>query len=241
MSGEAAGVPEDQAETSLPVPELPPTVLSDAQLSNAVLFLLKAGEGDEKNVEDAPFREISSPRKRAYLIALALTGVKVRAARVAGVSHNVMYTAQWQEDAQFKAAEAKAMALAADVLEAELHRRAVEGVVEPVGWYKGQAGGLVRKFSDVLLIFALKGALPDKYKDRMEVRGTLATLDLTRLTDDQLSRIANGEHPLAVLGSTLPGENEKALPAGIVGVVVEKAAQVKEEEEVTEPSADENT
>lgn len=55
--------------------------------------------------------------------------------------------------------------MAADLLEAEVHRRAVEGWVEPTGWYKGVPGGYVRRFSDVLLIFKLKGAL------RSRVRG----------------------------------------------------------------------
>ncbi len=43
----------------------------------------------------------------------------------------------------------------------------MEGVEEPVRWYKGEAGGMVRKYSDVLLIFLLKGLRPDKYKDRV--------------------------------------------------------------------------
>lgn len=55
--------------------------------------------------------------------------------------------------------------MAADLLEAEVHRRAVEGWVEPTGWYKDVPGGYVRRFSDVLLIFKLKGAL------RSRVRG----------------------------------------------------------------------
>ena len=58
--------------------------------------------------------------------------------------------------------------MAGDILEAEAHRRAVEGVEEPVGWYKGQAGGTVRRYSDVLLMFLLKGVLPERYKDRIE-------------------------------------------------------------------------
>ena len=50
-----------------------------------------------------------------------------------------------------------------------------------------------------LLIFLLKGALPDKYRERVDVRGTIANLDFSRLSDEQLDRIAAGEHPLAVL------------------------------------------
>ena len=60
---------------------------------------------------------------------------------------------------------------AADSLEAEARRRAVEGVEEPVGWYKGQAGGVVRKYSDTLLIFLLKGRRPELYRERFEHSG----------------------------------------------------------------------
>ena len=49
-----------------------------------------------------------------------------------------------------------------------LHRRAVEGVDEPVGWSKGKAGGTIRRYSDVLLMFLAKGVLPDRYRERVE-------------------------------------------------------------------------
>ncbi len=101
--------------------------------------------------------------------------------------------------------------MAADVLEAEAHRRAVEGVEEPVGWYKGVAGGTVRRYSDVLLMFLTKGALPERYRERVEVRGTFASIDLNRLTDEQLARISAGEHPLSVLSAAVP---KAALPSG---------------------------
>ena len=52
-----------------------------------------------------------------------------------------------------------------------MRRRAVEGVEEPVGWYKGEAGGVVRKYSDTLLIFLLKGRKPEMYRERYEHSG----------------------------------------------------------------------
>lgn len=186
----------------LTAPGLAPTTLSDEQLGQAVAYLLV--EAEKNGSPDAPFGEIKSLRKRAYLIALAMTGVKLRAAQVAGVSSRIMYGTEWQADEAFKAAEVRAQGMAADVLEAELYRRAVEGTVEPAGWYKGEAGGLVRKFSDVLLIFALKGALPDKYKDRLEFKGMVANIDLDRLSQAQLARLAAGESAISVLGAAVP-------------------------------------
>ena len=89
------------------------------------------------------------------------------------------------------------------MLEAEAHRRAVEGVEEPVGWYKGVAGGTVRRYSDALLIFTLKGLLPDRYRERKDVRSVLARLDVSQLSDELVARLAAGENPISVLAHVL--------------------------------------
>jgi len=74
--------------------------------------------------------------------------------------------------------------------------------LSPWGGYKGQAGGTVKRYSDTLLIFLLKGLKPEVYRERLEVRGTLGQIDFGRMTDEQLSRIAGGEHPWSVLAPT---------------------------------------
>ncbi len=100
--------------------------------------------------------------------------------------------------------------MAADVLEAEAHRRAVEGVEEPVGWYKGVAGGTVRRYSDVLLIFTLKGLLPDIYRERKDVQSVLTHVDVSQLPDELVARLAAGENPISVLAPVL---QQAELPA----------------------------
>lgn len=62
---------------------------------------------------------------------------------------------------------------------------------------------MVRRYSDTLLIFRLKGELPQKYAERVELRGGLATLNLDALPDELLERIARGEHPMSVLASAV--------------------------------------
>jgi len=59
-------------------------------------------------------------------------------------------------------------------------------------------------------IFALKNF---GWTDRQEVESTgwLASIDVTRLSDDQIQRIRNGENVMAVLGTSPP---IRALPAG---------------------------
>ena len=56
-------------------------------------------------------------------------------------------------------------------------------------------GGYVRECSDTLLIFLLKGLRPEKYRDRMEVRGSLAQIDIDKLPDDVIQAIIDGTHP----------------------------------------------
>ena len=131
-----------------------------------------------------------------------------RACKVAGVGRSSHY--EWMEaNPEYLRAFEDAQEDAADNLEAEVYRRAVKGVRKPIGWYKGVAGGYVREYSDLLLMFVLKALRPEKYRERVDVRGSLATIDLNRFTDEQLARVSAGEHPLAVLNTPaaalLPG------------------------------------
>ena len=65
---------------------------------------------------------------------------------------------RWRaEDKKFAAEWMQALSEACDVLEEEARRRAVFGTMEPV-YFKGEAVGTIRRFSDVLLIFLMKAA-----------------------------------------------------------------------------------
>lgn len=57
-----------------------------------------------------------------------------------------------------------------DEVDAEIRRRGIQGVDEPV-FYQGAICGSVRKFSDLLLIFRAKALMPEKYRERHEVTG----------------------------------------------------------------------
>lgn len=91
-------------------------------------------------------------------------------ATLAGIGRQSAY--DWRrDDAEFAAAWDDAVDQAADRMEREALRRAVEGVDEPV-YQGGELVGYVRKYSDTLLIFLLKAARPEKYRERAEVRQT---------------------------------------------------------------------
>ena len=78
---------------------------------------------------------------------------------------------RWCErDPDFKVRYQAAQEQAAIILEDEAVRRAHEGWEEPV-FQKGEQVGVVRKCSDVLLIFLLKGLKPQKYRERVEHSG----------------------------------------------------------------------
>jgi len=74
-------------------------------------------------------------------------------------------------------------------------------------------------YSDFLMGLMLKGHVPDRYADRMELRGALANLDLARMPDWVIARIAAGEHPMAVLASPPDAQKpgELLLPPGSGG------------------------
>ena len=67
-------------------------------------------------------------------------------------------------------------------------------------YYKGEVVGTIRKYSDTLLIFLLKGALPEVYRERYEISGGNKPLRVEsdpgreKLADDTLKAlIAFGE------------------------------------------------
>jgi hypothetical protein len=113
-------------------------------------------------------RTIRTPEKRAaFLSALADCGNVADAARQAAIARNALYL--WKrDDSEFAAEWEAALIAGGETLEEEAVRRARDGWDEPV-WYKGEQVGIVRRYSDTLLIFLLKGLMSEKYGDRKKV------------------------------------------------------------------------
>lgn len=104
-----------------------------------------------------------------FLEALAGTCNVVKACKVARVGRQTVY--DWRDtDPKFAEAWLKAKDQGADVLESEAVRRATVGTKKPV-FQGGKRVGYVQEFSDTLLIFLLKGAMPKKYGDSMTHKG----------------------------------------------------------------------
>jgi hypothetical protein len=106
-------------------------------------------------------------------------GTGTLAAKAAGVSRKSAYE-HYRTQPEFAAEWEDSLNAAIEMLEAEVWQRA-------------------KKRSDLLAIFLLKAHKPERYQERYQQANL--NLNLNELTDDQLERIAAGEHPASVLAS----------------------------------------
>ena len=118
------------------------------------------------------------PKQRAFLGAYAACGNVCLAARLARCARSQHYW--WLKQPAYAEAFKDAHAEACDALESEVRRRAVEGVVRAV-YYKGEVVGYMREYSDTLLMFLMKGAMPEKYRDNVKMKKTGGAELLKRL------------------------------------------------------------
>ena len=102
--------------------------------------------GDEDRF-DLP--EITHPKKKAFLLAYINCGTIKSAAKAAGIERTTHY--YWLADPEYQQAFNTASLMAGQSLQDEAVRRAFKG-------------------SDRLLMFLLKGAMPDKYKERRQIQ-----------------------------------------------------------------------
>lgn len=105
--------------------------------------------------------------KQIFLMALEEHFNVSRAAKVAGCTRQWAYHER-KADPEFAAAWGEIEHAWVDAAEAEIYRRAVEGVDRPV-FYKGEIVGHVREFSDQLLVTFLKAHRPEKYREKQDV------------------------------------------------------------------------
>ncbi len=156
--------------------------------------------------------KLTPEKLTAFCAALAETGIVRRACDAIGMTRQQVY--QWRRDMPTFAAEwDEALKIGITALEDEAHRRAFEGVQEPLV-HKGQfiyqtedgfddddqpvrrirrdkdgqpLVATVTKASDTLAIFLLKAHNPDKYRDnsRVELAGQL---DLRHVADDEIDQ-----------------------------------------------------
>ena len=118
------------------------------------------------NMFHKPFMHWSSAKQEQFLSVLRQVGVIRRALETVGSCRSGYYYFV-KKNPEFLERVKAAQEEAAELLEEEALRRAKDGWEEPV-WFQGAQVGTVRKFSDSLAMFLLKGSKPDKYRERQE-------------------------------------------------------------------------
>jgi len=145
--------------------------------------------------------KLTRDRQKRFLEALAETGVVSLAAAIAGTSRTRVYELR-NKNAAFAKRWEDAEERAADALEAEAWRRAVDGVPEPLV----SAGKLVRdddslpiairRYSDPLMISLLKARRPERFKDRAVVEHDVSDRLADRLDAARLRALSQLAPPI---------------------------------------------
>ena len=147
-------------------------------------------------------RAVRSAKKKAFLSAYKECATVTHAALAAKISRRNHY--RWLEtDQNYRLAFEEARTEACEAMISEARRRAVEGVEEPV-YYQGKVVGTVQTYSDNLLMFLIKGAMPEKYRERYEITGGSKPVQflgydaskLAKLTEEQLETLRDSLKPL---------------------------------------------
>ena len=130
-------------------------------------------------------RSARTDRAREKFIAVLSESCNVsEAARAAGIGRQTAY--EWRAaDPSFAAEWEEAEQYAADRLEREAWRRAVEGTQKPV-FHKGEVCGFISEYSDRMLEILLKGHKPEKFTERFKTEntGTMTVVAVNNLDED---------------------------------------------------------
>lgn len=139
--------------------------------------------------------KFTSQARAKFLAVLSKGGSITAAAAKAGMSRRGCY--DWRDnDAAFAQAWEDAYEEGSDRLEDEAMRRARDGTLKPV-YQQGKMVGKVREYSDHLMNTMLKARRPERFKERVAAEhtgkggGPIQTMDLTKLNDEQLDRLAD--------------------------------------------------
>ncbi len=130
-------------------------------------------------------------RQAAFLEAYITCATITHAARMAKIAKQTHY--DWiAGDKEYQLAFAEAEIAATDALIKEARRRAVQGVEEPI-FYKGEVVKTVQKYSDNLLMFLIKGALPEVYRERYEFSGGPKPIQFIGYDQEKLKGLSDEE------------------------------------------------
>jgi len=108
-------------------------------------------------------------KRKRFLESYSKAGNITLACEYAGIERSTHYNI-WMKDPKYVAKFEDAKQRAGDLIEAEILRRAVQGIDKPVH-YKGDRVDTVREYSDLLLIFLAKAVRPEKFRELSQWHG----------------------------------------------------------------------
>jgi len=152
---------------------------------------------------------LTKERQESFLKALANTGSVTAAVAMAATSRTRVYELR-NADPVFASSWEEAEEIAADRLEEEARRRAVEGVQEPLvsaGKIVRDDDGLpiaIRRYSDTLLLALLKAHRPGRFKERAVIEHDVSDKLADRLEAARQRAMAPVIAATAALPSAIP-------------------------------------
>lgn len=141
---------------------------------------------------------LSKKKRKAFLKALVVHGGMAEpAARAVGYTDTAFLRQCRKNDEEFAEAWDLMVEAAGDSIEAEMYRRAVHGVMEPV-FYKGEITGYIHKYSDRLGEVMLKRHKPE-YRDsrqggEMNINVGVAVMPARAINADEWEERAKVTH-----------------------------------------------
>ena len=111
------------------------------------------------------YTKFTNKRRKRFLKELAETGNVTHSAKVVGVGRRTVYDLT-ARDKEFAQQFEDSVEAGTDRLVEEAQRRARDGFEEPV-FFQGKQVGVIRKWSDNLLMFLIKARRPE-YRDRVD-------------------------------------------------------------------------
>lgn len=142
----------------------------------------------EQKIKPNPGKAVTPQQWGRFLARYAETGNITRSAEYAGTTRMTVYKRR-KDDPVFDTECIAAYEIAVEAMEEECQRRAFSGFTRDIYW-QGEVVGHETVFSDSLAMFLLKGAKPEKYRDRVSTDNLNTNLNAT--TEEDVEALREG-------------------------------------------------
>ena len=158
-------------------------------------------------VAETKYTALTEMAIEAFLHLVATTGNITKSCEALRINRLTIYHMK-QEDEGFRLKLHAAQARGYDAWEDEAARRAFSGHERKV-FQQGMLVGTTTEYSDTLATFMLRGAKPEKYREKPGIDLVVkdgATVSLSGLNDEELNALINDKINVLGAGSTTKGK-----------------------------------